>query len=171
MTLDRMVLRYLGAFGPASVMDAQAWSGLTKLREVFERLRPDLAVLRDEDGRELFDLPDGPRPDPDTPAPPRFLYDFENLLLSYADRTRTIPPGTDVWSRARDNEPVSTFLIDGVVRGAWKIERERGRARLVLRIPAAIAPRELADLTDEGRRLLAFAAADASDRDITVMTG
>ena len=92
LTLDDMVRRYLGAFGPASVMDAQAWCGLTKLREVFERLRPELVVFSDEAGRELFDLPEAPRPDPDTPAPPRFLYDYENLLLSYADRSRAISP-------------------------------------------------------------------------------
>ncbi len=171
MSLDQMVVRYLGAFGPASVMDAQAWSGLTRLRVVFERLRPELAVFHDEDGRELFDLPDGPRPDPETPAPPRFLYDFENLLLSYADRSRTIPPGTDVWSWARDNEPVSTLLIDGVVRGAWRIERERGRARLVLRIPGSVARGDLAAVRAEGERLLVFLAADMTDRDIAVLNG
>src|SRR5262245_61159027 len=77
VTIETLVRRYLGAFGPASVMDAQAWCGLTKLREVFERLRPELVVLRDDTGRELFDLPEAPRPGPDIPAPPRFYYDFE----------------------------------------------------------------------------------------------
>jgi hypothetical protein len=131
-TLDTMVLRYLGAFGPASVMDAQAWCGLTKLREVFERLRPGLAVYRDETGRELFDLPDAPRPDPDTPAPPRFLYDYENLLLSYADRSRAIAPELARGVTIGTQESLSTFTIDGFVAGFWAIRRERGTATLVI---------------------------------------
>ena len=80
-----------GAFGPASVLDLQNWSGLTRLKAVFERLRPELLTVRDEQGRELFDLPDAPRPDPDVPAPVRFLGEYDNALLGHADRRRIIP--------------------------------------------------------------------------------
>jgi hypothetical protein len=168
-TLETMVRRYLGAFGPASVMDAQAWCGLTRLAEVFERLRPELTTFRDERRRELFDLPDAPRPGPDMPAPPRFLYDFENLLLSYADRSRAIPPGFERDVEARTQESLSTFTLDGFVRGTWRVDRARGAAILVVTpIRRPLTKREMAAVSDEGDGLLRFLAADASDRDIRV---
>ncbi|AYG79613.1 hypothetical protein DWB77_01728 [Streptomyces hundungensis] len=113
---DATVLRYLGAFGPASVKDMQTWSGLTRLGPVFARLRPQLAVFRDENGVELFDLPDASRPDEDTPAPPRFLPEFDNLLLSHADRARVVPPQHKgrAWS---GNQAHRTLLVDGFLAG------------------------------------------------------
>ncbi len=169
MTIDTMVMRYLRAFGPATVMDAQAWCGLTKLREVFERLRPELLVLRDEGGRELFDLPDAPRPDPDTPAPPRFLYDYENLLLSYADRSRAIAPGLLPPFPVRTQESLSTFTLDGFVAGLWAIRRDRETAMLELKPFRQLSSRDVAALTDEGAALLAFAAADGSAHDVRIL--
>jgi hypothetical protein len=167
-TIDAVVLRYLGAFGPASVMDAQAWCGLTKLREVFERLRPSLVVFRDPGGRELFDLPGAPRPDPDTPAPPRFLYDYENLLLSYADRSRAISAELVRGFPIRTQESLSTFTLDGFVAGTWTIRRE-GRTATIMITPIEQLPkRDEVTLAEEGARLLAFAAADASAHDIRI---
>lgn len=113
--VTEIALRYLAGFGPAAVKDMRVWSGLTGLREVFEELRPDLISFRDESGSELFDLPDAPRPDPETPAPPRLLPEYDNLLLGHSDRSRFFvdggptPPG---W--------VGNVLVDGVYAGHWK---------------------------------------------------
>jgi hypothetical protein len=144
------------------------WCGLTRLNEVFERLRPQLLVFRDEQGRELFDLPDAPRPDPEVPAPPRFLYDFENMLLSYADRTRTILPERVRHIVVRQNEMISTYLIDGFVAGTWQVERGRGRATLVVRALVRPSKRDERSLLDEAEALVTFLADDATTREVVV---
>lgn len=130
-SIDALVLRYLAAFGPASVADVQLWSGLTRLREVVDRLRPGLRVYADEDGRELYDVPDGPLPDADTPAPVRFLPEFDNLLLSHADRRRVNPAGRAVPLPPGNGAAMGTVLIDGDYAADWR--HHRG-ADAVLRI-------------------------------------
>jgi hypothetical protein len=165
-SLDEMVLRYLGAFGPASVADLQAWSGLTGLREIVEQLRPQLRSFRDERGRELFDLPDAPRTDPDVPAPPRFLPAFDNLILSYADRTRVVADEHRKWLTSRNGMVPATVLVGGFVRGIWKAELKRGKATLVIEPFEPLAKEDRDALANEGAGLLAFAAADVETRDI-----
>lgn len=155
-SIDEFVLRYLRAFGPASVMDAQAWCGLTKLAEVFERLRPGLVTFTDEQGRELFDLPEAPRPDADTPAPVRFLYDYDNLLLSHADRTRFNTVNFFEWGWTMDGAQPSSLLIDGVVAGTWRIDKAKGSAVLEVRTFDKVRRPDAEQIEAEGRRLLAF---------------
>jgi Winged helix DNA-binding domain len=166
-TLDDMVLRYLAAFGPASVMDVQQWSGLTRLREVALRLGGRVTRFRDEDGRELLDLPDAPRPDPDTPAPVRFLPDFDNVTLSHADRRRIVDDDVRRRVQTRNGVLPGTILVDGRVAGTWSIERSPGAATLSVApyVPLSRADREAVAM--EGAALLAFAAADA-DHDIRI---
>ncbi|MFF3608701.1 winged helix DNA-binding domain-containing protein [Streptomyces sp. NPDC002463] len=137
--VDETVRRYLGAFGPASVKDMQTWCGLTRLRPAFERLRPELLVFQDERGTELFDLPDAPRPDGDTPAPPRLLPEFDNLLLSHADRTRVIPAEHHgrTWT---GNQAHRTFLVDGFLAGTWRLDEAKDRTTLTIE-PFAPLPR------------------------------
>ena len=168
---DDMVLRYLGAFGPASVKDVQTWSGLTRLREVIDRLRPRLVTFRDERGTQLFDLPDAPRPDPDTPAPARFLYDFDNLLLSHADRSRVISDGYFEQGYTMDGPMPSIVLIDGFTAASWKITRERRGAILTIRPFRRLSDQDAEAVRAEGQRLLEFAAADATTREIAYSTG
>jgi hypothetical protein len=163
---DALVLRYLAAFGPAGVMDAQAWSGLTRLAVVFERLRSRLVTFRDAHGRELFDLPDAPRPDPDTPAPPRFLPEYDNVLLGHADRGRIIPDRRPVPLPPGDGAVMGTVLVDGVFAATWRIARTSGAVVLTIRPFASLRPADRSALHDEGLRLLAFAAADVAQHEV-----
>jgi Winged helix DNA-binding domain len=164
-SMEELILRYLAAFGPASVKDMQTWSGLTRLGEVTERLRPRLVTFHDEQGRELFDLPDAPRPDPDTPAPPRFLYDYDNLLLSHADRSRFITDGYHKQGFTMDGPMPCIALVDGFTNATWKITRSRNAATLTIKPFRRLSRKETAALAEEGDRLLAFAAADADTHD------
>jgi hypothetical protein len=163
---DEMVMRYFAAFGPASVRDAQHWCGLKRLGEVVDRLRPRLRAFRGESGAELFDLPDAPRPDADTPAPARFLPEFDNVLLSHAERTRIISEPDRKRVFTVNGIIRATILVDGFVRGMWKIEREGGTAALVIHPFEKLAPADRAALEEEGGRLVRFAAEDAARWDV-----
>ncbi len=150
ISLDDLVLRYLTAFGPATVRDAQTWSGLTRLKEVFERLRPRLRTFTDIEGKELFDLPDAPRPDAETPAPPRFLPEYDNVLLSHADRARVIPDGRRVPLPPGNGGRKGTLLVDGEFLAVWAIEGA------TLMIESRKPLRDQDSITAEGVRLLEF---------------
>lgn len=165
-TADDLILRYLAAFGPATVQDVQTWSGLTGLRATAEHLRPRLVSFRDDRGRELFDLPDAPRPAPNTPAPVRFLPEFDNLLLSHADRTRIIADEDRTLVFTINGIIRATILVDGFVRGTWKVERQRDTATLLIQPFRPLTTVDQAALAEEGARLLTFVAGDAQEHDI-----
>ena len=166
-SIDEVVLRYLAAFGPASVMDMQNWSGLTKLREAFERLRPRLVTFRDEAGSELFDLPHAPRPDPDVPAPVRFLGEYDNVLLGHADRTRIITPGFPWREMLAPGRFVSSLLVDGMLRGTWWIEREgKHSATLAIRPFGELSAAEREEVAAEAERMVEFSEPVAAARDV-----
>ncbi|MFD5203122.1 winged helix DNA-binding domain-containing protein [Streptomyces sp. NPDC058375] len=161
---DATVLRYLGAFGPASVMDFQSWAGLTRTKEVFERLRPRLLTFRDERGVELFDLPDAPRPDPDTPAAPRFLPEFDNVLLGHADRARVIPE-VNKGRNGKGNQAYGSVLVDGFLDALWRVEREGDTAILTVQPLRKPTREERTGITEEAARMLTVMT-DATDHDI-----
>lgn len=170
--LEGLVTRYLGAFGPATVRDVQAWSGLTGLKAVMERLRPSLVTFRDEQGAELFDLPSAPRPGGDVPAPVRLVAEFDNLVLSHADRSRIV--GAENLRRFSTINGIfpGSVLIDGFVAGIWRLAREGrvkgpgeggGRRRTVTLTIELFGPvKEREPLIEEAGRMLAFCAPGAS---------
>jgi hypothetical protein len=164
-SLDGLVLRYLAAFGPASAADIATWCGLAGMHRVVERLRTRLVPFRDERGRDLVDLEDAPRPDPDTPAPTRFLPEYDNVLLSHADRSRfRHDRGWLAGGRGR-----GTVLSDGAVIGRWRVERgPADGATLVVATRARLPKRVTASVEAEGRRLLRFLAPDDDRRDVRV---
>jgi hypothetical protein len=153
--VEAMVRRYLGAFGPATVADVQTWCGLTRLAEVLDRMRPELVTFTDERGRELFDLPDAPRPGPDVPAPTRFLYDFDNLLLSHADRSRVVT-GSYVRQVYPDNVMPRLILIDGFTAASWTVGAVKGAAVLTIRPFSRLSKKDMAAIEAEGLPLLGF---------------
>ena len=147
-----LVRSYLAAFGPASVQDAQSFTGVRGLADAFAALRGQLRAFRDERGRELFDLPKAPRPDEDADAPVRFLPEYDSLVLAHDDRSRVID---DAHRKAifRANLMVlPTFLVDGRVAGSWKIEK----GTLAIQPFAPLQKKMRAQLEEEGLRLLAF---------------
>lgn len=125
-----------------------------------DRLRPGLRTFRDAHGNEIFDVPDGPLPDPDTPAPVRFRPEYDNIALSHADRTRIIAPS----AYRRLTGYVGTLLVDGFVAGQWWIDRVGTALTLVLDPLDPLTDDQRAGLLAEGERLVAFWAPDAADR-------
>ncbi|SDX82504.1 winged helix DNA-binding domain-containing protein [Paenibacillus sp. CF384] len=164
---EEMILRYLSAFGPASVKDMQTWSGLTGLRSEFEKLRPRLVSFQDELGNELFDLPDAPRPDADSPSPARLLGEFDNILLSHADRTRIIDDAYRNRVFTKNGIIRSVILVDGFVSGMWHLNRGSGkRAVLTIEPFKKLTSQECDELTEEGAQLLKFVAGEDEAHDI-----
>lgn len=170
-SIDDMVLRYLAAFGPATVADIAAWSRLTGLAEVVERLRPSLRTFRGERGRELFDVADAPRPDPDTPAPVRFFPEYDNLLLSHADRRRLVG-GTDRGGLPGGPGPVhGTVLHDGFGCATWwvRVDRATGRATLGVHHFDHLTPAARGEIEAEGDRLVRFLHPGATTHEVRLL--
>jgi len=158
------VLRYLAAFGPATVGDIQAWSGLAGLALAVDRLRPRLRAFHNERGVELLDVPDGSLPDVGTPAPPRFLPEFDNVLIAHADRSRIIPGALRDRVIADLGKPM--FLVDGFTAGTWHVRRGDAVATLDLTPFERLDADDRDALVNEGLRLLAFIAPDATKSEV-----
>ena len=165
-TPTELVRRYLAAFGPASSADVRTWSWMRGAREIIDHLRSDLLTFRDESGRELVDVPEAPRPDPDVAVPVRFLPEYDNLLLSHDDRTRVVADEFRKLVLIQGQVGYGTFLVDGFVAGRWRIRRAGERATITIEPFAPISPQAAREVAEEAGRLAAFLAADAVDRDV-----
>jgi hypothetical protein len=168
-TLAGLVTRYLAAFGPATARDVAAWSGLTGLRAVIDELRPSLVTFRDEQGAELFDLPSAPRPGGEVPAPVRLAAEFDNLLLSHADRSRVVHPDDLKRFYTINGIFPGSVLIDGFVAGMWRLARTKSAATLTIELFGSAGARrhrrpgqQRAQVTREAEYMLAFCAPGAT---------
>ncbi len=175
-SVERLILRYLAAFGPASVRDVQAWCGLTRLSEVVDRMT--LRVYLDENGKELFDVPDAELPDPGVTAPPRYLPEFDNVFLSHANRERIIPDGLSFgeWCRryglmmtARGGVLRGNLLLGGLLQGIWRVDREKNAFTLVVEPFTKVTKKDLATLHKDGLALLTFAFPKAGTTGVQVL--
>ncbi len=159
--LDLLVRRYLGAFGPASRKDVASFTGLslTTLAPAIERL--SVRRFRDEAGGELLDLPRAPLPDPETPAPVRFLPTWDATLLVHARRTQILPERHR--ARVFDTKTphsVATFTVDGHVAGTWREEKGRIKVEAFDRLPRTVRR----EVDEEADRLRTFVTEQSERR-------
>lgn len=159
---DELVRRYLAAFGPATAADVQTWSGLRGAKQILARLRPELVTFRDEKDRELFDLPDAPRPAENVPAPPRFLPEFDNLVLAHADRSRVIAEEYRGLVVTKNLRVRATVWYDGFACGTWDIERKKTSVAIRVLPFHPLSASAVSSLTAEAEALLGFLEPDAS---------
>lgn len=164
-----LVRRYLAAFGPASVRDAQAWSGLGGLGEIFDALRSELVVFRTENGVELFDLPEAPRPDSSTPAPVRILAQYDNVLLSLADRTRLVSDADRRRLVTKNGIVAATVLVGGTVAASVRRTTTRRSAILEVTPWRRLSSANRSAIEAEGLRLLKFSAPGVDDHDVRIL--
>lgn len=166
----KTVLRYLRAFGPASVKDYQQWSGITRQHEVFQQLGDRLRTYRDPDGVTLFDVEEAPVPDEEVVVPRIAMAGpFDNVFLSHADRTRVI----NDQARAKLNRPNAVFpgvfLCDGFVAGEWVTDFKRGSATVTFRPYRTLHRSDRELLEEEGRQLLRFSAEKVEKHTVEIM--
>lgn len=156
---EALVRRYLAAFGPAATADLRAWCGLAGLPQAVAAVRDELIAFRDDRGRELLDLPGAPRPDPDTPAPVRFLPAFDNAILGFADRSRIV----DDVHRGLSVAGERAVLVDGRVAATWTVAADTVLVAPLRRFTRA----ERTAVAEEGRELAAFLS-DGEQRRVRV---
>jgi hypothetical protein len=167
-TPDSLILRYLAAYGPATAVDFQAWSGVSReaTRTAFERLRPKLRTFRDEGRRELFDLPDAPRPSADVPAPVRFIPEYDNLIAARADG-RIVARGHRPRVFLSALRIAATVLVDGVAAATWKLDSTKKAATITIDPFGKLSAKVRKEIQSEAEDLVRFAEPDAKAHQVT----
>lgn len=161
-SLAELLLHGIAAIGPASSADLRSWSGLRGIKPVLESLRPQLQVFHDESGRELLDLADAPRPRANTPAPVRFLPEYDNVFLSHDERSRILPPEHGRhFTLAKNGRRLRAVLVDGFVRAGWSHACDKGRASIEVRSFERFDAATREQLENEADSLLHFLEPDA----------
>ncbi len=169
--VDTLTLAHLRAFGPATAADVAYWLGLRvpRVRDALDRVGEKLIRFSDEAGRDLYDVPDGPLPDPTTPAPARFLPSFDSVLLAYApeQRARLGPKAVrDAIYTPRNLRILPSFLVDGVVAGTWESQARRRLATVTLRPLVPLSRPAMAELTAEAEALARFSHPTATSCEV-----
>ena len=164
--LSALFRRYLAAFGPASVMDFQAWSGMTSLKTQLAPLLKHLETYRDADGKELYDLPELPIIAEDKPAPLRFLPEYDNILIAHKDRRRILPEAQRKKVLVSAGRVLGAVLIDGFAGAIWKVQRDKSKARLQVSLFEKASDGLLSAIESEGMALLHFIEDDAAAYDV-----
>jgi hypothetical protein len=168
-SITQLVLRCLSAIGPATSPDVRAWSGIGAITPALEQLRPQLMSFQDERGRELFDLPGAPRPHGDTPAPVRFLPEYDNTFLSHAERARIIPPEhAQRFVVSKNGRRPCVALLDGFVRASWRITRQHDTATIQVTLFEKCANETVREISAEAEALLRFLEPDAASFAVNV---
>ncbi len=169
-SLEQLTRRYLAAFGPASVADLQTWCGLNRMRDTVEKLRTELLVFHDEQQRELFDLPEAPRPNAETPAPVRLLPQFDNLLLSHQNRTRVMDQGLQKrLFDVKNGVYPATIMLDGFLAGTWSLEIIKNTAILRLEPYRKVLKSEAEEIQAEAERLLFLSTPKTITREVELV--
>ncbi len=163
---EELVLRYLAALGPATIADAQSFTGVTGLKPAFERLRPKLVTFQTDTKKELFDLPDAPRPDASTEAPVRFLPDFDNAVMGHLDRRRIIANEDKPFVFREGLVVARTYLVDGRVAGTWRVDATKKRATLVIEPITAPKKKTKSAIEEEAEPLIRFLEPEAKAHDL-----
>lgn len=166
-----LVLRYLAAFGPATVTDLQKWSGIPKLKAAVEKLKHELVTYRDETKRELFDLPELPIIDADTPASIRFLPEFDNILLAYDKRTRIIANEYKSKVYLPGLRVAATLLIDGFVGGVWRMSTKKKITTLEIEPFHKLSKTNYDVLIEEAEKLVRFVEPEAQTHAVQILDG